>query len=175
MAPSILENSATPPHQLHNPSKSIVDRKIFPDGIKTSGQHPPLVNAIKPYSDFPKEISGPTVWEAKDYQTNPERWVHVLSDEEIEELSSVADSFLASNTPLTGISQVISYIQIIELEECRLTLPRTISIYPNFLSYFPQYATKFSTGKASYSSKDFQLRNGGSTSLLWRTWAWEHI
>jgi hypothetical protein len=105
MAPSILDNQPTAPHLLSNTQKS-VDRKIFPDGIKTSGQHPPLQEYLRPYSDFPKEITGETVWKAEDYNNNPERWVHVFSEEEIAELSAVADNFIADKTPLTGISKV---------------------------------------------------------------------
>jgi len=106
MAPSLLETQPTAPHQLSNPSQKSVDRKIFPDGIKTSGQHPPLLDHIKPYSSFPKEITGETVWKAEDYKDSPERWVHVFNDEEIAELSAAADKFLADKTPLTGISKV---------------------------------------------------------------------
>lgn len=110
MAPSILDSQPTAPHLLSNPSK-LVDRKIFPDGIKTSGQHPPLYDQLRPYSDFPKHISGETVWKKEDYVNNPERWVHVFSEEEVEELSATADKFLADNTPLTGISKVSLHVQ----------------------------------------------------------------
>lgn len=82
------------------------DRSIFPDGIRTSGQHPPLYDALKPYSDFPKEISGPTVWKREYFANNPERWVHVFTDEEVQELSDTADRFIESGTPLTGITKV---------------------------------------------------------------------
>ena len=80
-------------------------RHIFPDGIRTSGQHPPLYHKLHPYSDFPKEITGPTVWYADEYRDHPERWVHAFTDDEIAELSSVADAFIASGIPLTGISR----------------------------------------------------------------------
>lgn len=106
MAPSLLESQPTAPHELSNPALKTVDRKIFPDGIKTSGQHPPIADQIRPYSEFPKEITGETVWKAEDYADNPERWVHVFNDEEISELSEIADNFIAEGTPLTGISQV---------------------------------------------------------------------
>ncbi len=106
MAPSVLDSQPTAPHELSNLSHGNINRKIFPDGIKTSGQHPPLYNALRPYSDFPKEITGPTVWKAEDYTNNPEQWVHNFNDEEIEELGVVADKFLADGIPLTGISQV---------------------------------------------------------------------
>ena len=106
MAPPFLDIQPAASHELSNPSHRNVNRKIFPDGIKTSGQHPPIYHALRPYSDFPNEITGPTVWKAEDYTSNSERWVHNFSDEEIEELSLVTDKFLADSIPLTGISQV---------------------------------------------------------------------
>ncbi|KAF7870058.1 uncharacterized protein EAF02_009248 [Botrytis sinoallii] len=105
MAPSLLNTQPIAPHQLSSPSQKTIDRKVFPDGIKTSGQHPPLYDQLRPYSDFPKEITGETVWKAEDYINNPERWVHVFNEEEIAELSAVADKFIADKIPLTGISQ----------------------------------------------------------------------
>lgn len=83
-----------------------VPRDIFPDGIRTSGQHNPLYNALAPYSEFPTKITGPTVWKAEEYVNNPERWVHRFTPDEIQELSDTADRFIASGTPLTGISKV---------------------------------------------------------------------
>lgn len=106
MTPSLLDTQPTAPHQLSSLSQKTIDRKVFPDGIKTSGQHPPLYDQLRPYSEFPKEITGETVWKAEDYINNPERWVHVFSEEEIEELSTVADKFIEDKIPLTGISQV---------------------------------------------------------------------
>ncbi|KAI9642206.1 hypothetical protein NHQ30_009008 [Ciborinia camelliae] len=105
MAPSLLDTRPIAPHQLLSPSQKPIDRKVFPDGIKTSGQHPPLYDQLRPYSDFPKEITGETVWKAEDYINNPERWVYVFNEEEIAELSAVADKFLEDEIPLTGISQ----------------------------------------------------------------------
>ncbi|KAI6713332.1 hypothetical protein PZA11_004719 [Diplocarpon coronariae] len=109
MASSILDSQPTAPHQLYSSSnpaqKAVIDRKIFPDGIKTSGQHPPVYHLIRPYSAFPRYISGETVWKAEDYTNNPERWVHVFNDEEIAELSAASDNFIADRTPLTGISK----------------------------------------------------------------------
>jgi len=105
MAPSLLDSRPTAPHGLSSPVSKAVDKKVFPDGIKTSGQHPPLYDQLKPYSDFPKEITGETVWKAEDYSNNPERWVHPFNAAEIEELSSAADRFIADKIPLTGISK----------------------------------------------------------------------
>jgi len=102
MAPGLTETAPTPPHQLQSVP---ANKAIFPDGIKTSGQHPPIYSLLCPYEDFPKEITGPTVWKAEDYVNNPERWTHPFSEEEIAELSQAADNFIKSGTPLTGISK----------------------------------------------------------------------
>jgi len=127
MAPAVLETQPTAPHQLSSLAQKPVDRKIFPDGIKTSGQHPPLYDLLSPYSDFPKEITGKSIWEADDYANNPERWVHVFNDEEIDELSVVAGKFIADRTPLVGISKV-STGSLLKVG-CQLTLSRTPSNY----------------------------------------------
>jgi hypothetical protein len=81
-------------------------RNIFPDGIRTSGQHPPLYEALKPYTEFPKEITGPTAWKKEDYVNKPEQWIHRFTNEEIQELSDAADQFIERGIPLTGISKV---------------------------------------------------------------------
>ncbi|KAL5048243.1 hypothetical protein BDW71DRAFT_27007 [Aspergillus fruticulosus] len=90
-----------PAHIIH----SNAPRDIFPDGLKTTGQHPPLYEELHPFEDFPKSISGRTLWKAEDYKGAPEKWTHRFTAEEIEELSAAADAFLASKTPLTGISK----------------------------------------------------------------------
>ena len=99
MAPAAIDTSNIFTYE--NPSK-----KLFPDGIKTSGQFDPDYDLLKPYSDFPTEIAGPTVWKANEYAKNPERWTHYFSEEELKELSDTADAFMASETPLTGICKV---------------------------------------------------------------------
>ncbi|KAL2799064.1 hypothetical protein BJX66DRAFT_353097 [Aspergillus keveii] len=78
---------------------------VFPDGLKTTGQHPPLYEELHPFDEFPKQISGPTLWKAEDYRDAPEKWTHRFTAEEVAELSATADAFLASKTPLTGISK----------------------------------------------------------------------
>jgi hypothetical protein len=106
MAPALVESLREPSTLLdHRPSKA-----LFPDGIKTSGQQNPNYDQIQPYSAFPKEIVGETVWKAEDYVDRPEQWVHRFNEREIGELSEAADAFLASGTPLTGIMQVSTLI-----------------------------------------------------------------
>ncbi|KAJ5478497.1 hypothetical protein N7530_004006 [Penicillium desertorum] len=101
MAPAATSSLPTPPHDLTGP----ISREIFPDGLKTTGQHPPLYDHIIPFEKFPKQITGPTVWKAEEYRENPEKWTHVFTQDQIDELSSASDAFLASKTPLTGISK----------------------------------------------------------------------
>lgn len=92
--------------------------EVFPDGIKTSGQVEPNFDQLKPYDEFPKEITGKTVWHAEDYKNNPEKWTHRFTEEEVQELSDTADAFIASDTPLTGITRV-SYPSTIDLSHRR--------------------------------------------------------
>lgn len=107
MAPGALIDEPSPvPAASVKVKNNEAPRDIFPDGIRTSGQHPPVADQLFPYAQFPKEISGGTVWKKEDYENNPERWVHPFTDNEIQELSETADRFIASGTPLTGISKV---------------------------------------------------------------------
>ncbi|KAJ5264139.1 hypothetical protein N7505_008060 [Penicillium chrysogenum] len=101
MAPAATSSIPTAPHDLAGP----ISRDIFPDGLKTTGQHPPLYDHIIPFEKFLKQITGPTVWKAEEYRENPEKWTHVFTQDQIDELSSASDAFLASKTPLTGISK----------------------------------------------------------------------
>ena len=103
MAPALTAETPQAPHTLS--SLSSAPKSIFPDGIKTSGQIAPLPEELKPYSAFPKEIAGSTVWEKEDYEQNPERWTHIFSDEEVQEMGKAADEFIKAGTPLTGISK----------------------------------------------------------------------
>lgn len=110
MAPTAVDQVAQTPAVPSSKGISVdqnnkpVDLAIFPDGFKTSGQHPPLYDQLYPYSAFPKKITGPTVWSAEEYAAHPEQWTHVFSDDEIRELSDAADRFMAANLPLTGIN-----------------------------------------------------------------------
>jgi hypothetical protein len=100
MAPGLVE--ATGLQTLSSP----VNLSVFPDGFKTSGQHPPIYSLVRPYADFPKTHTGPTVWKAEDYREHPELWTHRFTAEEIAEISDAADQFTQTGTTLTGISKV---------------------------------------------------------------------
>jgi len=117
MAPALevsapVQAQATKPFQeLKQAAAQKVNKAVFPDGFKTSGQHPPLYDQLYPYSAFPKHITGPTVWRAEEYSSNPERWVHHFSASEIAAFSDAADAFIEaskaspSTYSLTGITQ----------------------------------------------------------------------
>lgn len=111
MAPALTEEASS--FSYDKPSKA-----VFPDGIKTSGQTAPNYDLLQSYDSFPKEITGPTVWDPKDYRNNPETWVHPFSEDEIQEMSVAADAFMASGTPLTGITKVRQPIQPLYVPTC---------------------------------------------------------
>ncbi|KAF2766312.1 Clavaminate synthase-like protein [Teratosphaeria nubilosa] len=102
MAPALTEAPVDPQSVFSYDKPS---NAIFPDGIKTSGQTDPQYELLRPYSEFPKEITGETVWKKEDYEGHPEQWVHHFSKEEVDEISATADAFIAEGTPLTGITK----------------------------------------------------------------------
>lgn len=102
MAPALTTPAPIPPHHL---TPKPAPKSIFPDGIRTSGQHEPLYDLLRPYSAFPRKITGPTAWTKADYENHPEQWTHYFSEAEIAEIGGAADAFIASGTPLTGISR----------------------------------------------------------------------
>ena len=105
MVPAPISRAEGVDHRTLSRKKEAVDRSIFPDGIKTSGQHPPVYSALAHYSQFPLRVEGPTVWNAEEYREHPERWTHHFTADEISELSDAADAFAAAQLPLVGMSQ----------------------------------------------------------------------
>jgi hypothetical protein len=60
MAPALTSSAPTAlPHELFKKlANNDAPKNVFPDGIKTSGQHEPLYDQLRSYSEFPKEITG---------------------------------------------------------------------------------------------------------------------
>lgn len=104
------------PPSYYGPLKA--DPSVFPDGLKTSGQHSPIASLIRPYEEYPKKIEGPTVWGKADFQEKPDEWQRTFTPEEIEELDQAADDFIASKIPLTGITKVCESSPGISRFEC---------------------------------------------------------
>jgi hypothetical protein len=79
------------------------------DGSKTTAQQPPFYEEVRPYSDFPKVITGPTALTKDGFSGSPEKeaiWKHPFTEEEPEELSTAAEQHLASGRSLTEMSKV---------------------------------------------------------------------
>lgn len=101
MAPGLVDSS-----QPRSVRDGVIPKSVFPDGLKTSGQHPPEYDDLKPFEEFPEHITGGTVWDAAEYKDNADRWTHRLTRDEVAELGDTADHFKAAGIPLTGISKV---------------------------------------------------------------------
>ena len=154
MAPAVTESRPLPAHQLRPVSKD-----IFPDGIRTSGQHPPLYDRLRGFDEFPAQITGPTVWKKEDYTNNPERWVHRFSSREVDELGAAADAFLAAGTPLTGITKVgsLSYTLRIRI----LTIKDNFRI-PKMEGFLSAIRTELLNGKGFILFKGFPVEEWGN-------------
>ncbi|KAI0474887.1 Clavaminate synthase-like protein [Xylariaceae sp. FL0804] len=104
MAPGLVDPPAVSADS-PAPSTTTVNKAVFPDGYKTAGQHPPVPSRIQPYENFPKEITGPTVWNSADFKDKPETWTHAFTEEEVAEISEASDKFIEAKIPLTGITK----------------------------------------------------------------------
>jgi hypothetical protein len=135
MAPTAIYDSSTTSYPEHDgilplstaalgPLKA--DPAIFPDGLKTSGQHSPIGSLIRPYGDFPTKIEGRTVWDKSNFEGRDDKWQRSFTPEEIEEIGKAADDYIASGRPLTGISQVSH-----PLSSCTRLISRTYFHYRN--------------------------------------------
>ncbi|KAI6288973.1 hypothetical protein MCOR27_000543 [Pyricularia oryzae] len=103
--PSAINIVTKRPSSTTTPSNNQADRSIFPDGIRTSGQHNPIYSLLRPYQDFPKSITGPTVWQKEQFEADATSWTHRFTASEVAELGATADAFIASGVDLTGISK----------------------------------------------------------------------
>lgn len=139
MAPGALVDQAAQHAAILRSKNHDAPKDIFPDGIRTSGQHPPVYDQLKPYSEFPKAVTGATVWKKEDYENNAEKWIHPFTDDEVKELSDTADRFIEQGIPLTAISKVCSWPQPNTKTHLRMTTPTDIHV-PRTTSPFPTSA-----------------------------------
>ncbi|TKA75321.1 hypothetical protein B0A49_03605, partial [Cryomyces minteri] len=130
-------------------SNNNAPKHVFPDGIKTSGQLSPIYDHLRPYSTFPKEITGPTVWKSEDYKDNPERWTHPFEDVEIEELGEAADAFIKSGRDLTGIAKVVAVL-----------IPDNLPL-PKLERFLTSMRTELLNGKGFILFKKFPVQQWG--------------
>ncbi|GAC98051.1 taurine catabolism dioxygenase TauD [Pseudozyma hubeiensis SY62] len=73
----------------------------------TSGQHDADPSLLTPYSELPKEITGPTVWDADSYrgEANASKWVHTFTEHQISQLESASQLWLESGRELGEIER----------------------------------------------------------------------
>lgn len=173
MAPGLTDTVPVPSDFPRKQASAPLD--IFPDGLKTTGQHPPLYDQIKPFEAFPKQITGPTVWKGEDFKNHPEKWTYVFSEGEIEEFSKAADGFLNAKIPLTGISKVGRMgIVDVEFSIANWVIRRT-SPCPRWESCWWRLGKTLWTARDSSCSRASRCRNGGIISRRWRIWVWGRI
>jgi hypothetical protein len=88
------------------PRLAPVDRRFFADGLRTSGQHPPIESQLSSFDQFPKRITGRTVWTPDEMADNPDKWIHKWTPSELAELERAVDAFMSSGVQLVNISKV---------------------------------------------------------------------
>lgn len=54
---------------------------------------------------FPKQLTGPKIWEGSDYEGKEDQWVYNLSPEELQEIDEAVHAFENTNQPLGDIKQ----------------------------------------------------------------------
>jgi hypothetical protein len=72
----------------------------------TAGQLEPVGDLIQPYENFPKKISGPTVWAADEFRSRPDLWQREWTPELIAQLERAFEEFEASGKTLPEINRV---------------------------------------------------------------------
>lgn len=73
--------------------------------VLTSGQLEPDHNLIQPYSAFPKEITGPTVWTKEQFENDHGLWKRRWTEEQIELLEDAYANFEATGLGLPEITR----------------------------------------------------------------------
>ena len=78
----------------------------------TAGQLEPLPELIAPYEEFPRKITGPTVWLADEFREKPDLWQRTWTPDLIAQLERAFDAFKASGKTLPEINKVGSLQQV---------------------------------------------------------------
>ena len=88
------------------PSVAQTPVPIVTPKLRTSGQLDPIYELIRPFEEFPKEVTGRTVWKAEDYKDAPEKWTHRWTEDQLAAINKAADDFIAAKHRLTAITKV---------------------------------------------------------------------
>lgn len=54
---------------------------------------------------FPKQLSGPKIWEGKDFEGKEEEWVYQLTEDELAEVDEAVHAFEKTNRPFGDVQQ----------------------------------------------------------------------
>ncbi|WOO84275.1 Taurine hydroxylase-like protein SAT17 [Vanrija pseudolonga] len=73
--------------------------------LLTSGQHEPLFDILTPYEQFPKEVTGPTVWTKEEFESNPKAWKWRWTPEQIADLEAAYDEWEKTGKSLPEINR----------------------------------------------------------------------
>jgi hypothetical protein len=106
MAPSIIKSSLPKIVPTKGVLSNLYSSTTPAAALRTSGQHEPLFDQITSYSEFPKEITGPTAWKRFDFVDHPEKWVYWWTEADIAEIDAAIENFVAASVPLTTITNV---------------------------------------------------------------------
>jgi hypothetical protein len=87
------------------PPLPAVPLKNFNKGI-TQGMLEPLHELVQPYSAFPKQITGKTVWKREDFINDESLWKRQWSPEHVASLEAAYDAWAAKNLSLPEIDRV---------------------------------------------------------------------
>ncbi|WVQ80576.1 hypothetical protein IAT38_002681 [Cryptococcus sp. DSM 104549] len=71
----------------------------------TSGQHEPDHALIQPYSAFPKEVTGRTVWKREDFIKDEQLWKRQWTEQHVRELEEAYEKFEESGLDLPQIDK----------------------------------------------------------------------
>jgi hypothetical protein len=104
--------------------------------VLSAGQTEPVAELIQPFSKFPVQVTGPTVWKAEDYRQNPELWQKTWSAEQISDLETAFEAFEKSGKPLTAISKVsLGVDEISSVETDDIVLQDTFPLSPDLTAF----------------------------------------
>lgn len=94
------------------PSLPAAPLKSFNKGL-TSGMLEPSHELVQPYANFPKEITGKTVWKRDEFINDENLWKRQWSAENIASLEAAYDAWAAKGLSLPEIDRVSIIISML--------------------------------------------------------------
>ena len=100
----VVTAKSFPPLDLSNQT-DIPNLDLLNRTHRTSGQHNPIYELIKPYHEFPKKIEGDTLWLANDYGNGGKDWKYIWTKSDVDEIWKAVEDFEKKGLPLTAITK----------------------------------------------------------------------